>query len=85
MAANDLSDTRGQGICSYGFEFDSDNEYVLLPCSGYIDTSNHTHSVNHYWHHLEYNTLDKHPLQTGPEAMVYVPQYLLNKVNVKWS
>ena len=52
--------------------YDNDNEYVLLLCSRYIDTSNHTHSIHHYWYHLEYNTLDKHIWRTRLEAMVYV-------------
>ena len=25
----------------------NDNERILLPCSRYIDTSNHTHSIHH--------------------------------------
>ena len=28
------------------------NERILLPCSRCIDTSNHTHSIHHYWYHL---------------------------------
>ena len=64
---------------------DNDNERILLPYSRYIDTSNHTHSNQHYWYHLKYSTLDKHTWQTGLEAMAYVPQYLLNKMNVKWG
>ena len=62
-----------------------DNERILLPCSRYIDTSNHTHSIHHYWYHLKCSTLDKHTWQTGLEAIAYVPQYLLNKMNVKWG
>ena len=64
---------------------DNDNERILLPCSRYIDTSNHTHSIHHYWYHLKCSTLDKHTWQTGLEAIAYVPQYLLNKMNVKWG
>ena len=61
------------------------NERILLPCSRYIDTSNHTDSIHHYWYHLKYSTLDKYTWQTGLEAMAYVPQYLLNNMNVKWA
>ena len=64
---------------------DNDNEIILLPCNRYIVTSNHTYSIHHYWYHLEYSTLDKHTWQTGLEAMAYVPQYMLNKMNVKWG
>ena len=44
-----------------------------------------TSSIRDYWYHLEYITLNKHTLQTGLEAMAYVLQYLLNKMNVKWG
>ena len=57
---------------------DNDNVSILLSCSKYIDTSNHTHSIHHFWYHLEYSTLDKHTWQTGLEAMAYVTQYMLN-------
>ena len=64
---------------------DHDNERILLPCSRYIDTSNHTHSIHHYWYNLKCSSLDKHTWQTGLEAIAYVPQYLLNRMNVKWG
>ena len=64
-------------------DHDDDNEIILLPCIRYIDTTNHTHSIHHYWYHLEYSTLDKHTWPMALGAMAYVPQYLLNKMNVK--
>ena len=59
---------------------DNANEYVLLPCSRYIDTSNHTQSIHYYWYHMEYSTSDKHTWQTGREAVACVLMCLC----IKW-